>query len=77
VSITSLLKHDPNTKPELPFIDSLTAKILHAGDGHEVLPISDVVVRSGQMGRVREVERLQTELQPEAIVHGKLRQPRE
>src|SRR5204862_1576624 len=61
------LEHDPQTEPELAFVDTLASEILHAGNRHEILAIADVVVRDREVRRVREVERFHAELQPEPI----------
>src|SRR3982751_2472562 len=64
---TAHLKHDPQPHAELPLVDSLAAEVLDARDRHEVFAITDVVVRSGEVRRIREVERLHAELQPEPV----------
>ena len=57
------LKDDTEAEPELALVDPLAAEVLHAGNRHEVLAVADVVVRRREVGMVREIERLQADLQ--------------
>src|SRR5215203_3331009 len=70
--VSTSSEHHAETEPELALVYPFASEILHLGDGHEVLAVTDVVVRIRQVGCVREVERLHPELQSHPGSNGEL-----